>query len=254
MPRDAEKDQLMSLVTQSTRQLSTKASLVTRGLRDISEHLRAESVGPAQDQDVLAHPPSIDWNHPTIIGSICTGWPETDSPEHGPGAKWVILVCELTNISDKSQDLRGELAAFRRSQTGKLTALTNARLIDAAVLEAHGTSRVHLEFVWSFSENTPLENCAEEIFRGSCDLLVYDKTFKTVVVIPGDEKAYRDLGLNQRYIICEECGTEYLPGTVKVLPISEALRFDLWPDDMKMFFCAACDTYVVMSLPHINEE
>src|SRR6266853_4133350 len=45
---------------------------------------------------------------------------------------------------------------------------------------------------------------------------------------------------NQRYVICEDCGSEYSPGSLKLLPISEAFRFELWPEDMKMFFCTAC--------------
>jgi CheY-like chemotaxis protein len=59
---------------------------------------------------------------------------------------------------------------------------------------------------------------------------------------------------NKQYITCEDCGTEYPPGSLRLLPISDALRFDLWPDDTKMFFCQTCDTYVVMSPPHVNEE
>ena len=61
-------------------------------------------------------------------------------------------------------------------------------------------------------------------------------------MISSDERTYREL-----CVTCEECGSDYPPGTLKLLPISEALRFDLWPDNMKMFFCRDCDMYVVMS-------
>jgi hypothetical protein len=53
------------------------------------------------------------------------------------------------------------------------------------------------------------------------ELLLYDKTFGTVVRIPNDKKRYRELRLrlepghaNEQYIICEKCGTEYPPGTL----------------------------------------
>lgn len=204
--------------------------------------------------DSSAHVQDINWNQPAIIGYLYAGWPEADSPKHGPGGKWVTLVCELINIGDSALDLRGDLVAFSRSQTGELTALTDARLIDPVALGPHGTGKADLEFVWTFGEKTSDENCIKEILDNSPDLLVYDKTSKITVVISSDERTYRELELNLRYVTCEECGSEYSPGTLKLLPISEALRFDLWPDNMKMFFCRECDMYVVMSPPHINEE
>jgi hypothetical protein len=74
---------------------------------------------------------------------------------------------------------------------------------------------------------------------------------------PAERRASRGRGhvdRNGRYVVCEECDTDYAPGSLEILPISEALRFELWPDDMKMFFCPACDSYVLMSPPYINEE
>jgi hypothetical protein len=62
-----------------------------------------------------------------IIGSFVTGWLEGDAPEHGAGAKWATLCCNLANVSGTSQDLRGELVAFYRSQAGWLTTLTDVK-------------------------------------------------------------------------------------------------------------------------------
>lgn len=52
MPNDASGDQLTAIVAQSTYELSTRASLVARGLRDISQRLQTESVGSAQEQSM----------------------------------------------------------------------------------------------------------------------------------------------------------------------------------------------------------
>src|ERR1700687_1695785 len=52
MRSDASGDQLTSLVAQSTHELGTRASLVTRGLRDISEGLRTGSIESAQEQSM----------------------------------------------------------------------------------------------------------------------------------------------------------------------------------------------------------
>jgi len=52
MRSDASGDQLTSIVAQSTHKLSTRASLVARGLRDLSERLRTESVESAQEQSM----------------------------------------------------------------------------------------------------------------------------------------------------------------------------------------------------------
>jgi tetratricopeptide (TPR) repeat protein len=52
MRSDASGDQLESIVTHSTHELSARASLVARGLRDIAERLRSESVGSAQEQSL----------------------------------------------------------------------------------------------------------------------------------------------------------------------------------------------------------
>jgi tetratricopeptide (TPR) repeat protein len=49
-PSDDERDEITSLVVKSSQELSTRASLVTRGLRDIADLLRANSLKATQDQ------------------------------------------------------------------------------------------------------------------------------------------------------------------------------------------------------------
>lgn len=53
MVGDPPGEQLTSLVVQSTHELSARASLVMRGLRDISKPLRASSIESAQEQSMV---------------------------------------------------------------------------------------------------------------------------------------------------------------------------------------------------------
>ena len=50
LPNHDERDDITSLVSRSTSDLATRASLIGRGLRDISERLRADSMKAAQDE------------------------------------------------------------------------------------------------------------------------------------------------------------------------------------------------------------
>jgi len=50
LPSHEEKDDITSLVSRSTSELATRASLIGRGLRDISERLRDDSLEVAQDE------------------------------------------------------------------------------------------------------------------------------------------------------------------------------------------------------------
>lgn len=50
LPNHDERDDITSLVSRSTSVLATRASLIGRGLRDISERLRANSLKVAQDE------------------------------------------------------------------------------------------------------------------------------------------------------------------------------------------------------------
>jgi hypothetical protein len=70
-----------------------------------------------------------------------------------------------------------------------------------------GSTRICLSFQRGF------EDFVQGMFGD--ELLLYDKTFGTVVRIPNDKKRYRELRLrlepghaNEQYIICEKCGTE----------------------------------------------
>lgn len=100
----------------------------------------------------------------------------------------------------------------------------------------------------------PAQHLSTKVSLVSRGLIDIAKSSSGRDMIAGDKKTNRQVDLNRCYVTCEECGTEYSPGAVKLLPISDALRFELWPDDMKMFFCAQCDSNVVMPPPNMNEE
>jgi hypothetical protein len=275
-----EKDAEKHLMPAPNRQLATTAiaAMAKRSLAELAS-LRGQTELPA-----------IDWDQPVIIGRLVTGWLEGDAPEHGTGAKWVTLVCNLTNVSSTSQDLRGELFAFCCSPAwvssdcpageGRVTNLTDVRLLafppenPAQWLRPQEETQVELEFVWAFSGPPPqrvlqiprgakrwdgFEDFVQGMFGGSFELLLYDKTFGTVVCIPNDEETYRELRLrlapghaNEQYVICVECGTEYPPGAVKLLPAADvkyAMAVCEHAPDDEMFFCFGCGCYSPMSPP-----
>lgn len=202
MPED---DREKHLTRAPNRQLAATAidSMVKRSLAQL----------PSLDAGRRVELLGVDWDHPVIAGMFVGYWLEDASSKHGAGAQWIILLCELTNVSDRSHNLGGELAAFCRSETGVVTTLPEAWLAEdrpdvGPLAGAFGvgpkeTVRAQVEFLWNFSGNTPQEQTVSAIFGDSWELLLYDQTFKTVVWIPedvpGDEspvtKGWREIRL-----------------------------------------------------------
>lgn len=133
MARDPEKDQQLSVAAQSTQHLSTRASLVTRGLRDLSVLLNRDSVVSTQDEDIPERPQSADQNSPTIILKMHHWWTEPDyfSPPF-TDMKCFNFVCSLRNVSDRKQLLGKENKLFHRSKaTGDMVKVADALLLES---------------------------------------------------------------------------------------------------------------------------
>lgn len=220
---------------QSDQQLSVRASLVRRGLQEIAQY---------------PDPDGIDWCQPAALGQIRGAYADVAAPKHGSNAKWVMLVCELSSVKERHLTLSDELIARCRSKTGSLTTLVDARLVNGVDLYPQETVQVELEFVWDVFASSKIN--LEEMFGDCFDLLLYDPIAKTAVLIPSDQNSYRELRFrltpgfaNQECIVCENCGTEFSPGSSKL---------DQRHDGIQMFFCSECDSYEMVSPPYKSED
>ncbi len=200
-------DRPSDLVPQASQQLSSRTSLVSRGLQDLT-HLGTES---------------IDWNQPTM-----TGWFSPDDTleflEHSnpkyDGTKIVSFRCEMRNISTGALRFSNdELTLYRSKNLSEVIQIDGVFLDSPIDLPPQMTVSTFLQFLQSnkpvflyFAEGKPNQECLRDVLGDASEILAHDRTGKIIIILraPGAHflKESSDLLLQGRIEeACERCNT-----------------------------------------------
>jgi len=182
-----EKDQLSSLVAQSTQPLSIRSSIVSRGLQELSEHLRNDTGHLTAE--------SIDQGMPDILGTILDLHKDTDSvwglmalyPGHVPGFDYVAFLCELQNVSNRPRAFdEVTLAVSYRPKATERAMPSNvvriclpSRIVNLEPEEV--LTGVILEIFGALPDGKLPEECVGNILNGSAEILARDSESGTVI-------------------------------------------------------------------------
>jgi hypothetical protein len=212
LPKRDERNDITSLVSRATSDLATRASLISRGLQDISERLRADSLKAAQDKAGLELNPldeecrsknqiallteelGIDWNRPTLLLDVGSWWREPINYPHSPGIKCFNFVCELKflpdsprhaklfheleYLSDDPREAGKEITVYRRSRTtGEMCELGEGLLLH----DQEGGPLI-LELLRAFPEDMSDEDCIRELADGAYQTVAYDPAYGNVIL------------------------------------------------------------------------
>jgi CheY-like chemotaxis protein len=160
-----------SLILHSTQQLSVRASIVKRGLQELTQHSL----------------PAVAWSRPHLIGTLSR---PSESFDHvDPEKKTIYFHCQIRNWTDAPRDITPDIGLLRRSRkTGKIVSIAKDGLgcpAPTLSIPAKGESSAIIVGL-SFQRQKPFADCLAELFTESCELLAYDPQFHTILNISLD--------------------------------------------------------------------
>jgi tetratricopeptide (TPR) repeat protein len=166
---DDQKKTGTELAAQTPQHLSVRASLVKRGLQDLSELARS----------------SVDWDQPTLVGWLAR--PMEHAATTHRGMKRVRFGCDLYNLTERVQELGEDISLFVRSKTtGQITAKTDARILPLGPPKPAAPNefiRIQLDFDQLFPEGMPLQDCVRALLSDIDELLAHDATRRSVILL-----------------------------------------------------------------------